>query len=53
MQSNRVSFLRGKRMRATLLNGAAIPLVGDSSVVTTKGFVTLTMSISLARVAPT
>ncbi len=44
MQSNRVSFLRGKRMRATLLNGAAIPLVGDSSVVTTKGFVTLTMT---------
>lgn len=44
MQSNRVSFLRSKRIRATLLNAAAIPLVGDSSVVTTKGFVTLTMT---------
>lgn len=44
MQSNRVSFLRSKRMRATLLNAAAQPLVGDSSVVTTKGFVTLTMT---------
>lgn len=44
MQSPRVSFLRGKRMRATLLNGAAIPLVGDSSVVTTKGFITLSMT---------
>jgi hypothetical protein len=44
MQTNRVSFLRGKRMRATLLNAAAQPLVGDSSVVTTKGFVTLTMT---------
>lgn len=44
MQSNRVSFLRSKRIRATLLNAAAQPLVGDSSVVTTKGFVTLTMT---------
>lgn len=44
MQTNRVSFLRSKRIRATLLNAAAQPLVGDSSVVTTKGFVTLTMT---------
>jgi hypothetical protein len=44
MQSQRVSFLRGKRMRATLLNAAGQPLVGDSSVVTTKGFITLTMT---------
>lgn len=44
MQSSKVSFLRGKRLRATLLNGAAIPLVGEDSVVTTKGFVTLTMT---------
>lgn len=44
MQSSRVSFLRGKRMRATLLNAAAQPLVGENSVVTTKGFVTLTMT---------
>jgi hypothetical protein len=31
-------------MRATLLNAAGQPLVGDSSVVTTKGFITLTMT---------
>ena len=44
MQSKRVSFLRGKRIRATLLNGAAQPVVSDSSVVVTKGFVTLSMT---------
>lgn len=44
MQSQRVSFLRGKRMRATLLNSASQPLVGESSVVTTKGFITLAMT---------
>lgn len=44
MQSKRVSFLRGRRMRATLLDGAGRPIVGDSSVVTTKGFVTLSMT---------
>lgn len=31
-------------MRATLLNAAGQPLVGESSVVTTKGFITLTMT---------
>lgn len=44
MQSKRVSFLRGRRMRATLLDGAGRPIVGDSSVVTTKGFITLSMT---------
>lgn len=44
MQSKRVSFLRGRRMRATLLDGAGRPIVGDSSVVTTKGFITLGMT---------
>lgn len=44
MQSNRVSFLRGRRMRATLLNAAGVPVAGDSSVVTTAGFITLTMT---------
>lgn len=47
MQSTRVSFLRGKRMRATLLNAASQPLVGDSSVVTTKGFITLSMTSNI------
>lgn len=47
MQSKRTSFLRGKRMRATLLNGASVPLVGDSSVVTTKGYITVGMTSNI------
>jgi hypothetical protein len=39
-----VSFLRGKRIRATMLDGAGRPLIGDSSVVTSKGFTTLGMT---------
>lgn len=44
MQSKRTTFLRGKRMRATLVDGAGRPVVGDSSVVTTKGFITVGMT---------
>ncbi|HYF71324.1 MAG TPA: hypothetical protein VD864_00810, partial [Nocardioides sp.] len=40
-QSKKVSFLRGRRMRVTLLDTAGRPVFGDSSVVTTKGFVTV------------
>ena len=40
-QSKSVSFLRGRRMRATRLDAAGRPVYGDSSVVTTKGFVTV------------
>lgn len=39
-----VSFLRGKRVRATKLNASGAPLVGDSSVVVSKGFITIGMS---------
>ena len=39
-----MSFLRGKRIRATLLNAAGAPLVGPSSVVVSKGFITIGMS---------
>lgn len=41
MKSRAPSFLRGKRMRATLLDGVGRPIYGDASVVTTKGFVSV------------
>ena len=39
-----VSFLRGKRVRATKLNASGAPLIGDSSVVVSKGFITIGMT---------
>jgi len=42
-----VSFLRGKRIRATLLDGAGRPVIGDSSVVTSKGFTTIGMTTNV------
>lgn len=47
-QSKEVSFLRGKRIRVTELDGAGRPLIGDSSVVTSAGFVTLAMTTNTA-----
>jgi hypothetical protein len=40
-QSKKVSFLRGKRMRVTVLDAAGRPVIGDSSVVSTKGVVSV------------
>lgn len=40
-QSKKVSFLRGKRMRVTVLDTAGAPKLGEHSVVTTKGAVTI------------
>lgn len=40
-QSKKVSFLRGRRMRATRLDRSGRPVYGDDSVVVTKGFVTV------------
>lgn len=40
-QSKSAKFLRGKRMRVTVLDVAGRPVVGDSSVVSTKGAVTI------------
>ena len=40
-QSKKVSFLRGKRMRVTVLDSAGRPVIGDSSVVSTKGVVSV------------
>lgn len=39
-----VSFLRGKRIRATRLDAFGRPLVGESSVVTSSGFITIGMT---------
>lgn len=41
-QSKRVSYLRGKRMRVTAVSSSGLPVYGPSSVVSTKGLVTLT-----------
>lgn len=40
-KSNRVSFIRGKRMRATKVDANGRPVYGDGSVVTTKGYVSV------------
>lgn len=40
-QSKKVSFLRGKRIRATLVDTGGRPVYGDSSVAVSKGVVTL------------
>lgn len=40
-RSKKVSFLRGRRMRATRLDGAGRPVYGDGNVATTKGFITV------------
>lgn len=47
MKSNRVSYVRGKRMRATLVDANGRPVYGDSSVSVTKGFVTATMTSNI------
>lgn len=41
-KAKRASFIRGKRMRATLVDANGRPVIGDSSVVSTKGYTTLT-----------
>jgi hypothetical protein len=46
-QSKKVSFLRGKRIRATAVSTAGVPLYGASSVVTTKGVVTLSYTTNV------
>lgn len=41
MQSNKVSYLRGRRLRATALDGSGRPVYGDSAAVVTKGTITI------------
>lgn len=40
-KSKNTSYLRGRRMRATVLDAAGNPVYGEDSVVTTKGFITV------------
>lgn len=44
VKSNAVSMLRGRLMRATVLDASGRPVYGDSSVVTTKGFITASIT---------
>jgi len=40
-KSKNTSFLRGRRMRATVLDASGAPVYGEDSVVVTKGFITV------------
>lgn len=40
-QGKKTSFLRGKRMRATRVDAAGRPLIGEDNAVVTKGFITV------------
>jgi PKD repeat protein len=40
-KSKNTSFLRGRRMRATVLDTSGAPVYGEDSVVVTKGFITV------------
>ena len=40
-KSKNTSYLRGRRMRATVLDVAGAPVYGEDAVVTTKGFITV------------
>lgn len=46
-QSKKVSFLRGKRMRVTVVDTAGRPVYGEDSVVTSKGVVSLTYTTNV------
>lgn len=47
-QSQSAKYLRGKRMRVTVLDVAGRPVIGDSSVVSTKGAVTIGYTSNVA-----
>jgi hypothetical protein len=44
MQSKKVSYLRGRRLRATRLDANGRPVYGDNAAVVTKGFITFGMT---------
>lgn len=46
-KSKKVSLLRGRRMRATLVDGNGRPVIGDDSAVVTKGFITVSMTTNM------
>lgn len=45
-KAKKASLLRGRLMRATMLDRSGRPIYGDSSVVTTEGFITASMTTS-------
>lgn len=46
-RTTRTSYLRGKRMRATRLDPQGRPIYGEDSVVSTKGFITVSYSTNV------
>lgn len=46
-QAKKVSFLRGKRMRVTVVSSSGLPVYGPNSVVSTKGVVTLSYTTNV------
>jgi hypothetical protein len=46
-QAKKVSFLRGKRMRVTAVSTSGLPVYGPSSVVSTKGVVTVSYTTNV------
>jgi hypothetical protein len=47
MQSRKVSYLRGRRLRATRLDINGRPIYGDNAAVVTKGFITFGMTTNM------
>lgn len=45
--ARKASLIRGKRMRATRLDSSGNPVYGDDSVVTTKGFITASLTTNV------
>lgn len=46
-KSKRVSLIRGRRMRATLVDLNGRPVIGDDTAVVTKGFITVAMTTNM------
>lgn len=46
-KSKKVSLIRGRRMRATLVDANGRPVIGDDTAVVTKGFITVSMTTNM------
>lgn len=46
-KSKKVSLLRGRRLRATLVDANGRPVIGEDSAVVTKGFITVSMTTNM------
>jgi hypothetical protein len=47
MRSKRVSYLRGRRLRATIVDANGRPIYGDNGAVTTKGYVNVSYTTNV------